>query len=297
MKGTPHVIATGRSRRRDRARVRDHQPRATRRSRSRACASSGRRTHESEWSRRWAGAAATSRGRTVTRAPSQPVAHRRRRVPALTRAEPGAQVAATQHGARRPVRYTRDIVRCARRSRAARGAAPGTAGIDSAAALDRAARWRGRACKPGGDGGDVLPELRGDHRRRSRRAVRASKCGGTALRPGRRRSSRSASRPTARCARRWCSPATASPRPGYDYDDYAGLDVHDKIVLVMTNEPGEMDSTSRFDGSVNTPHAELRTKAINAARARRARHAGRERPALPRRRAAARAARATAPAT
>jgi hypothetical protein len=52
--------------------------------------------------------------------------------------------------------------------------------------------------------------------------------------------------------------------PGYDYDDYAGIDVHDKIVLVMTNEPGEMDSTSKFDGSVNTPYAELRTKAINA---------------------------------
>jgi hypothetical protein len=52
--------------------------------------------------------------------------------------------------------------------------------------------------------------------------------------------------------------------PGYDYDDYAGLDARDKIVLVLTNEPGEMDSTNRFDGSVNTPHAELRTKAINA---------------------------------
>jgi len=52
--------------------------------------------------------------------------------------------------------------------------------------------------------------------------------------------------------------------PGYDYDDYAGIDVRDKLVLVMTNEPGEMDSTSRFDGSINTPHAELRTKAINA---------------------------------
>ncbi len=52
--------------------------------------------------------------------------------------------------------------------------------------------------------------------------------------------------------------------PGYDYDDYAGIDVHDQLVLVMTNEPGEMDSLSRFDGSVNTPHAELRTKAINA---------------------------------
>jgi hypothetical protein len=52
--------------------------------------------------------------------------------------------------------------------------------------------------------------------------------------------------------------------PGYNYDDYAGLDARDKLVLVMTNEPGEMDSTSRFDGNVNTPYAELRTKAINA---------------------------------
>ncbi len=52
--------------------------------------------------------------------------------------------------------------------------------------------------------------------------------------------------------------------PGYDYDDYAGLDARGRIVLVLTNEPGELDSTSRFDGSVNTPFAELRTKAINA---------------------------------
>ncbi len=52
--------------------------------------------------------------------------------------------------------------------------------------------------------------------------------------------------------------------PGYGYDDYAGLDVRDKFVLVLTQEPGEMDSTSKFDGTVNTPHAELRTKAIVA---------------------------------
>lgn len=52
--------------------------------------------------------------------------------------------------------------------------------------------------------------------------------------------------------------------PGLEYDDYAGLDVRDRLVLVMTNEPGEMDSTSRFDGTVNTPYADLRTKAINA---------------------------------
>jgi Peptidase family M28/PDZ domain len=52
--------------------------------------------------------------------------------------------------------------------------------------------------------------------------------------------------------------------PGLDWDDYAGLDVRDRLVLVLTNEPGEMDSTSRFDGTINTPFAELRTKAINA---------------------------------
>ena len=52
--------------------------------------------------------------------------------------------------------------------------------------------------------------------------------------------------------------------PGYQWDDYAGIDAHDAIVLVLTNEPGEMDSTSRFDGNLNTPFADLRTKAINA---------------------------------
>jgi hypothetical protein len=52
--------------------------------------------------------------------------------------------------------------------------------------------------------------------------------------------------------------------PGYEYDDYAGLDVRDKLVVVLTNEPGEMDEGSRFDGTVNTPHADLRTKAIVA---------------------------------
>ncbi len=51
---------------------------------------------------------------------------------------------------------------------------------------------------------------------------------------------------------------------GLGWDDYAGLEVRDKLVLVLTQEPGENDSTSRFDGTVNTPFAELRTKAINA---------------------------------
>jgi hypothetical protein len=52
--------------------------------------------------------------------------------------------------------------------------------------------------------------------------------------------------------------------PGYSYDDYAGIDAHDAIVLMMTQEPGELDSTSVFDGNINTPYADLRTKAINA---------------------------------
>ena len=52
--------------------------------------------------------------------------------------------------------------------------------------------------------------------------------------------------------------------PGYQWDDYTGIDVHDAIVLVLMQEPGEMDSTSRFDGNLNTPFADLRTKAINA---------------------------------
>jgi hypothetical protein len=52
--------------------------------------------------------------------------------------------------------------------------------------------------------------------------------------------------------------------PGQAYDDYAGIDVHDAIVLVLTQEPGEMDTTSKFEGSINTPYADVRTKVINA---------------------------------
>src|SRR5881394_1687762 len=52
--------------------------------------------------------------------------------------------------------------------------------------------------------------------------------------------------------------------PGYEWDDYAGIDAHDALVLVLTQEPGEMDSTSKFDGNFNTPFADLHTKAINA---------------------------------
>jgi len=52
--------------------------------------------------------------------------------------------------------------------------------------------------------------------------------------------------------------------PEYNYDDYAGLDVKDKVVLVLRYEPGQHDSTSAFEGVLLTAHADLRRKAILA---------------------------------
>jgi aminopeptidase YwaD len=52
--------------------------------------------------------------------------------------------------------------------------------------------------------------------------------------------------------------------PEYNYDDYAGLDVKDKIVLVMRHEPQEFDDNSVFDGKVYTAHAQIFSKATNA---------------------------------
>jgi aminopeptidase YwaD len=52
--------------------------------------------------------------------------------------------------------------------------------------------------------------------------------------------------------------------PEFEYDDYAEIDVNNAIVLVMRKEPGEFDSTSKFEGLNTTLHAALRTKASNA---------------------------------
>lgn len=52
--------------------------------------------------------------------------------------------------------------------------------------------------------------------------------------------------------------------PEYEYDDYAGLDVRGKVVLVLRYEPGKDDSTSVFEGRLLTPYADLRRKAIEA---------------------------------
>ncbi len=48
------------------------------------------------------------------------------------------------------------------------------------------------------------------------------------------------------------------------YDDYDGLDVRDKIVLILRHEPQEADEKSVFDGKDLTTHANLAIKAANA---------------------------------
>jgi hypothetical protein len=50
----------------------------------------------------------------------------------------------------------------------------------------------------------------------------------------------------------------------YNYDDYAGLDVKDKIVVVLRHEPQEMDEKSVFAGRVYTEHSQFASKAVNA---------------------------------
>jgi len=50
--------------------------------------------------------------------------------------------------------------------------------------------------------------------------------------------------------------------PEFNYDDYAGLDAKDKIVLLLRYEPASFDEKSGHSGL--TPHASLITKAINA---------------------------------
>jgi aminopeptidase YwaD len=50
----------------------------------------------------------------------------------------------------------------------------------------------------------------------------------------------------------------------YGYDDYKGLDVTDKVVLVLAHEPRERDPKSPFEGADPTLHGHDNTKAINA---------------------------------
>jgi hypothetical protein len=52
--------------------------------------------------------------------------------------------------------------------------------------------------------------------------------------------------------------------PEYNYDDYAGLDVKGKIVVVLRHEPQEFDEKSVFEGKVYTAHSQIFSKASNA---------------------------------
>ena len=52
--------------------------------------------------------------------------------------------------------------------------------------------------------------------------------------------------------------------PELGYDDYAGLDVRGKIVLVFDHEPQELDPKSIFNGTGNTRYATGRVKLLNA---------------------------------
>jgi hypothetical protein len=52
--------------------------------------------------------------------------------------------------------------------------------------------------------------------------------------------------------------------PEYQYDDYAGIDVKGKIVVVLRHEPQENDEKSVFAGKELTSHAAFTNKAANA---------------------------------
>jgi hypothetical protein len=48
--------------------------------------------------------------------------------------------------------------------------------------------------------------------------------------------------------------------PEYDYDDYAGIDVEGKIVLILSGEPGGPDRSDKFRGRAPTRHSFARAK-------------------------------------
>ena len=54
--------------------------------------------------------------------------------------------------------------------------------------------------------------------------------------------------------------------PELGYDDYAGLDVTGKVVLIFGHEPQENDEQSIFNGKGNTRYANATYKALNAQR-------------------------------
>ena len=52
--------------------------------------------------------------------------------------------------------------------------------------------------------------------------------------------------------------------PEYNYDDYAGVDVAGKVVVMLRREPQETDDKATFNGRVYTRHAQFDSKTTNA---------------------------------
>jgi aminopeptidase YwaD len=50
----------------------------------------------------------------------------------------------------------------------------------------------------------------------------------------------------------------------YNYDDYTGVDVKNKLVLILRHEPQEFDEKSVFAGKVYTEHSQFFSKVVNA---------------------------------
>jgi aminopeptidase YwaD len=50
----------------------------------------------------------------------------------------------------------------------------------------------------------------------------------------------------------------------YNYDDYAGVDAKNKLVLILRHEPQEFDEKSVFAGKVYTEHSQFFSKVVNA---------------------------------
>jgi hypothetical protein len=52
--------------------------------------------------------------------------------------------------------------------------------------------------------------------------------------------------------------------PEFEYDDYAGMDVEGKVVIVLRREPQQSDPKSRFNGTQNSEYAYFTAKELNA---------------------------------
>jgi hypothetical protein len=150
------------------------------------------------------------------------------------------------------------------------GRGNGTPGMERAAQYI-ADQFRAAGLKPGVDGGWFQPFqiVTGLEVRDGNSLTIGGEKGSTAFELGRTYHPLSVAAET---------PASAAPQPalplvfaGYgisaptlNYDDYAGVDVRGKAVLILMHEPQENDEKSPFDGRTFTQHASLMQKAMVA---------------------------------